>query len=364
MFDFTKEYIKNLVKNKNLPYIDVAVNYRQESVFRYFGGKSCPNGKERLCMFSMTKPITAVLMMRLIEEGKVSLNDHVSEYIPAFKNAFYICNDKKVEADITIKHLLTMTSGLNYDLNSFVLNKIKNDSLNKATTFEVISVLPEMPLEFKPGERFLYGLSFDVLGAVIERILGERFSDCLYHIIFEPLGMFNSTIKFNKNVPDVFVFDEKDGICQAVHNAYYNFMITSEFESGGAGLISTVEDYMLFAETLACGGVSKKGYRLLSKESIDLMSENHISDISVNNSFSCIQGDEYAYGFGVRTRTIQSKCGVPVGEFGWDGAAGSYLLVDRKNNISIVIGLNVLNWPSFFKGEHLQIVEKIYSELL
>lgn len=364
MFDLVTEYIdNNWVLNKKIPYFDVAVNRGYKNVYRYYGGRVCADGKEKLCMFSLTKPLTAVLMLRLIEDGKASLDDDVADYIPAFKSAYYFAGGEKMKADIKIRHLLTMTSGLNYDLKSQSINEVKILLGNKATTFDIVSAYSHEPLEFKPGERFLYSLSFDVLAAIIERISGARFSDYIDRVIFKPLGMNNSSVKSCNNVPDVFIFDEKSGIRKTDNNAYYDFIFTDEYESGGAGLISSVEDYLQFAETLANGGVAKNGYRLLTQKSLDLMAENHISNISFGNSFTCVQGTDYGYGFGVRTRTKESAGGVPVGEFGWDGAAGSYLLVDPKNCVSVVIGLNVLNWPSFFKGEHLKIIEKIYSEL-
>lgn len=85
--------------------------------------------------------------------------------------------------------------------------------------------------------------------------------------------------------------------------------------------------------------------------------------MSINNKFTCIQGDDYGYGYGVRTRIKESIYGVPCGEFGWDGAAGSYVLIDRKNHISIAIGMNLLDWPNIFGGEHMVLTELIYQSI-
>ena len=86
--------------------------------------------------------------------------------------------------------------------------------------------------------------------------------------------------------------------------------------------------------------------------------------VDVKNTFTCVQGKDYGYGLGVRVRTTPLECGIPKGEFGWDGAAGSYVLVDTDNGISVTMGMNILNWPEIFSGEHLAIAKLIYEAIL
>ena len=138
---------------------------------------------------------------------------------------------------------------------------------------------------------------------------------------------------------------------------------TPAYESGGAGLVSTVEDYIRFADALACGGVAANGYRVLRKETLAQLTSEQLKEISISNNFACVQGGDYGYGLGVRIRQKPTEWGLSKGEFGWDGAAGSYVMMDPEKKVSIFIGLHLRNWPVAFMGKHLQIVEKIYREL-
>ena len=94
------------------------------------------------------------------------------------------------------------------------------------------------------------------------------------------------------------------------------------------------------------------------------MKEIHFDSVNLECTYTCVQGKDYGYGLGVRVRTTPLECGIPKGEFGWDGAAGSYVLVDTDNNISITMGMNILDWPKIFKGEHLAIAKLIYEDLI
>ena len=136
------------------------------------------------------------------------------------------------------------------------------------------------------------------------------------------------------------------------------------YESGGAGLISTVEDYIKFADMLASGGIGYNGYRILKEDTVNIMRSGRMKNLHINNSFTCIQGGDYDYGCGVRVRTKPTEWGLPKGEFGWDGAAGSYLMVDSVNRISVVIGMNLLLWTDVFMGKHLEIVKAVYDEIV
>ena len=138
---------------------------------------------------------------------------------------------------------------------------------------------------------------------------------------------------------------------------------TSAYESGGAGLVSTVEDYLRFADALACKGMAKNGYRLVKGETLQLLTSKQITGLSVNNGFTCVQGDDYNYGLGVRVRQKPTAWGLEEGEFGWDGAAGSYVMIDPHKELAVFIGMHIREWPFVFTGKHLEIVEKIYKAL-
>ena len=124
----------------------------------------------------------------------------------------------------------------------------------------------------------------------------------------------------------------------------YVYVLGDEYESGGAGLTSCTEDYAVFLDTLACGGISKDGKRIISKASIELMSTNHLNEQQYKEFQSVRKG--YGYGLGVRTHTDKSQSDSlsPIGEFGWDGAAGAFSMVDTKNNISLTYFQHCHNW--------------------
>jgi hypothetical protein len=109
--------------------------------------------------------------------------------------------------------------------------------------------------------------------------------------------------------------------------------------------------------------LAKNGYRVLGKEGLKNLVSEQLKEISISNNFTCVQGGDYGYGLGVRIRQVSTDWGLNKGEFGWDGAAGSYVMMDSEKKVSIFIGLHLRNWPLVFKGKYLPIVEKIYREL-
>ncbi len=357
--DIIKNYIDELViKQKNIPYFDILVTYDNKTVYRYFNNaNNNATGKEKLYMYSCSKVITAVATMMLVENGSISLYDNVSKYLPCFNDVYLLKDGKKVKpkTPITVKHLLTMSAGLDYNFETEYIEK-QFDKNPLSSTIDIINEIIKSPLNFEPGEKFRYSLCHDVLGGLIESVTGLKFSDFVEENIFKPLGIKNSTFKQDfigfeplyyaenqKVVP--FTFEE---VRWANHKTY---------ESGGGGLKSTVEDYSKFLQGLLNG-------KLLKEETLDLMTQDYVSNFSVKNSYTCVQGSDYGYGLGVRVRKVDSPSGISKGEFGWDGAAGSYALIDRKNKITVTIGMHVRNWPDVFSNEHLKIVEMIYSKLL
>ncbi len=365
MFDNTKNYIDKLVNEKNIPYIDVAVVKDGFPIFRHLAGdgRENLNGKEKLCIYSATKPLTVVCVMRLIEEGKLFLNDKVSKYLPEYENAFIIDSEgkrKKPKEDMTILHLLTMTAGFSYDYEKYNIRKTVERNGGDASTREIVSCLVETPLDFSPGEDRKYSLCHDVLVAIIEVVSGRKFSQYMEEIIFKPLGMKNTSFHSFEGLSSQYQCDDSGKIVKREPDLWMKF--SPSYESGGAGLVSTVDDYINFATYLSQGGTHNE-YTLVKKESIEEIKKERLKDFSLESKFTCVQGDEYGYGLGVRVRSEKTEWGLPLGEFGWDGAAGTYLLVDMENKISVVIGMHLINWPLVFKGEHLKIVEQIYRDM-
>ncbi len=357
-FSETLNFINKKVDEYSLPYFECVVMHNNKRVFEYHLPENDKNTV--LKMYSMSKPITAVALMQLVEKGIVKTDDFVSKYLNGYTDLFLKQNGEKVQKPIQIHHLLTMTSGLDYD---FSRHSIKNmiSSNPSVGTVELASCFATDGLLFEPGERFNYSTSMDVVAAIIEVASGLKFSQYVKENIFEPLGMNNSTFEnhlhktFNLN--DEYLYKNKHLI--KADELYDIFHPTFNYESGGAGLISDVNDYSLFVNSLACDE------KLLKKSSIDTISTLYVPNTPFDDSINeySKNNKEYGYGYGVRVRKKVSKNGIPVGEFGWDGATGSYCLCDRKNHVSIVIGLNVQMWPSYLKDFHIKLAELIYSEL-
>ena len=366
-FEQTARLMERLVEQMKLPYLEVLAFQGTEQVFHKTIKPADCAGRDKILMFSCTKPVTAVCAMQLVERGVISLEDKLVDYVPAFAESYFIDeNGEKqvVGGDITLRHLLTMSAGLDYNLmrKPEVLELLKN--CPNANTEQIIDAIAKSPLNFRPGERFLYSLCHDVMARVIEVASGLKFSDYVKENIFAPLGMGDSGFRMDDPDRMLPLFNGARGFVEPKECSNTYLVPTTEYDSGGAGMVSTAADYARFAVALANGGVGANGNRVISAESIDRMRQVEISVDDVKNEYTCVQGADYSYGLGVRTRIRPTEWGLSVGEFGWDGAACSYLMVDPVKNISVVIGMHLAGWTAMFMEKHLEIVKTIYEELL
>lgn len=368
------DYIENVLrKEKGVPGCDVLICREHKTLLRYMSGVSdykgtTPiQGDEVYHMYSCTKPITCAAAMQLVEQGKLLLDAPVYTYLPAYQNAFLMKDGQKVPTakPMTVRQLFTMSAGLSYDRSTAPLLALieKNP---RAGTVEVVNAFIETPLQFEPGEQFLYSLCHDVLAAVVEVVSGLRFSDYLKKNIFEPLGM-NRTGFY---LPE----EEKPHLaaqyeCQEAGKilpwtASTGFQLTENYESGGAGLYSCVADYSLFADAMANGGIGASGAQILKLETIDLMRTEQLSSYAMNPQFGCAAGPGYGYGLGVRTLIDKSNGQrSSLGEFGWDGAAGSYVMIDPEQKLSIFFAMHVRGWPRLIGCGHAPIRDLTYEVL-
>jgi len=291
----TKAYLCELIKEKNIPYLDIIVKKEHETILRcYDSREKKATGKENIFLFSCTKPMTVACVLHLVEEGKLSLDDEVAKYLPAYANTF-LKNGEKTKNRMRIQHLLTMTGGLSYRLPQPVKDLLIQTE-NKATTIEVVSQFIKEPLQFEPGERFEYSFCHDVLAAVIEVVSGKRFSEYMREVFFLPLGM-QSTGFHTEQLLEMQKLYQAKPSGEIVEIPIENeFVFGENYDSGGAGIIGTVEDYARFVDLMACGGESENGYRLLKEETVELLRQETIASLGVDNSFTCVQGDDYGYG--------------------------------------------------------------------
>ncbi len=365
-----EKYIDSLA-DSGIPGCDCAVYSGYRQIFRHMQGyrdyaKTSPvSDNDLYMMFSVTKVLTCAAIMRLHEEGRIDLDSYVANYLPAFASMKVRHGENVADAKIpvTIRHLMTMTAGLDYNVYSPSVLEVLKSTNGKASTGELIDAIAREPLSFEPGTHFQYSLCHDVLAGVIEVITGMTFAAYLREVFFSPLNMKNSFFHLDEyNMPrlaDLYTYDPKNHIYNKI--AIPNWFIPSpNYESGGAGLFSSVDDYMLFASALACGGVSAAGVQILSVESIDMMRTDELS-AQCYSDFVNFGKKGYSYGLGVRTLIDQSASGSPVGEFGWDGAAGSYVLIDPVNKISVFYAQHVTNCNHVYEEIHPTIRDTVYE---
>ncbi len=326
--------------------------------------------KDMYYLFSASKVITCTSALRLVQDGKLGIDDPVSKYLPEFAELYIIKDGKRVPAKntLTVRHLFSMQGGLTYNLGHEEIQKIKDATDNKATTREIMRGIAKMPLSFEPGEKYQYSLCHDVLAAVVEVASGKQFSDYLHEIIFDPLGMKDITLRPTEKVlarmKQQYVADgySLKAVPKAAECPY---ILSERYESGGAGMISTLEDYAIFVDAMACG-TSKDGYRILKPESIRLMQTNQLGEQSLKTYLvSGYRKAGYGYGCGVRTM-MDPKAALskgPVGEFGWDGAAGAYCLIDPENHISLYFAMHVLNCAYAYQNVHHSIRNFVYEAI-
>ena len=245
---------------------------------------------------------------------------------------------------IRIVDLFTMSSGFTYNYSDDFINAAKTANRNSLSEFA--GTLAKDPLYFEPGTQWHYGASHDVLGALIETISGKSFGAYLNSDIIEPLGM-NDTF-FDLYIPDekvrrmatAYDFDDetkkhnkRTPRCGGPHGRDWTI------EEGGAGLISSVHDYAIFANTLCSGGTAANGYRLLSKSTVDLMRTNHLDETRMKD-FEELSWDGYGYGYGLGVRIMVNRAAAGslsnIGEFGWAGMLGTYVLIDPTAELTYV----------------------------
>lgn len=353
--------IKKIVKAHELPYLSVRVFKGYDLVLKY--NTENATGLERLQMYSMSKIFTVVSIMQLIEQGKLSLKDKVERFFPCFKKTTYLKGEKikKNRTKTTIKHLLMMTSGLTYDTDTPRIKALRESAYETATLKDFIPAFVGSPLAFKSGTSYTYGLSHDVLAGIVEIVSGMSFDEYVRKNIFDKLETQSAT--FKNDFTNVYEkYECKDDLSVVPTTLENALLFSKNYISGGAGLISNVEDYSKLVKALTNGGVAENGQRILSKESIDALTKSPLSNEFVKHSFNW-QGNEYGYGLGVRVRLVDNDFGLNKGEFGWDGACGSFWLSDPTSGISVVMGMNILSWNKRYLGIHTEILKEIYAEL-
>jgi CubicO group peptidase (beta-lactamase class C family) len=324
---------------------------------------------------SQTKAITSVAMMMLFEEGKFSLDDAVSKYIPAFKKQQVL--DKFNPADttyttvpakseITIRQLFTHTSGLGYaQIGSKEANAIYAKSKITAgigvqddNLADAMNRLAKLPLMHQPGEKWTYGLNSDLLGCLVQVLSGMTLNDFFRTRIFEPLGMKDTYFYIpsdkTSRLVNLYREDSTGHLVKAEANmlngpTVANYpLINSTYYSGGAGLSSTIYDYAIFLQMLLNNG-TYNGKRLLSRNTIRIMTMNQIGDLSIWG------GEKFGLGFQVVTEKTSGKTLSQEGTFSWGGAFSTSYWVDPKEKMVMLF------YRQLQSSTHGDVAEKFRS---
>ena len=354
---------------------ELAVSYKGDTVYRKCVGyadaeKKRPlSGNDISWIFSCSKVITCLAAMRLVEEGKIALDDPVSKYIPEF-DKLRVRNRKTGEITdaqsvMTVEHLFTMCGGMNYNVDAEPLKIAR--AVDGATTLDIVRAMAEVPLDFEPGTGYQYSLCHDVLGAIIEVASGMRLSDYLQKYFFLPLGItdmgFRPTDEQKARFCDQFTYS--NGTNRSVYVGLKNrFILSADYDSGGAGLFSTVDEYMKIITVIANGGKTSDGYVLLRPETIKLLEVNRLHDKALDEF---VKGRLFGYGWGLCGRVHRDaavSCSKsPLGEFGWDGAAGAFSMVDAKNGIALYFGTNIFNLVYGYNFIHPTLRNLVYEAI-
>ncbi|MBU9746806.1 beta-lactamase family protein [Lachnospiraceae bacterium ASD3451] len=332
----------------------LSVSFQGKLLFRGCTGYADLNGSTAFHsrtiyrLFSDTKLFTVTAAMMLYEMGCFLITDPVEKYLPCFSGGTFYENDGSdtphilpVSRPVTIQDLMRMTSGLPYGGDSSLTGK----EIAKIGAFwpnepvklqDFVKELAKIPLAYDPGTHWSYGYGIDVLGALIEVWSGRPFGEFLSENIWKPLGMEDTSFVLKEEktgrLADVVTFQEGKRVrsTEAEHLYQPDYL----YESGGGGLLSTLEDMSVFTTMLSLGG-TYRGARILGPRTIDLMRRNHLDarqlmDFQKVQRYTWPNMLGYGYGLGVRTMMdpVAGGSNSSPGEFGWSGAAGSWTMID------------------------------------
>lgn len=379
--DFTKlkKFMDHMAQERT-PGNAIEVYLAGKKVFQYVSGYSdleneIPlTGEEMYNIYSCTKIATVTAGVQLLEQGKILLTDPLYDYIQEFREMYVKTPEgdvRRAENAITIGDLFSMTAGFSYNLSTPGFKRAEEVTGGKFDTVETVKCIASDPLIFEPGTHWQYSICHDVLAGLISVVSGQKFRDYVKENIFEPLDMtesvFHHTPETLKRTAQQYTFvaegneniDAVEAQKSGCSNSGYfknigksvNYVLGEEYDSGGAGITTTVSDFAKLMAALAGYGKGLTGERILSAYSVDLIRTNRLNE-EQSKDFNWRQMAGYGYGLGVRTHISPAKSGVlcNIGEFGWGGAAGATAIIDPA------IGLGV------FYAQHARNPREVYYQ--
>lgn len=370
-------YFNDRYVPKNLPGYSILVNQLDKDIYYYENGLIDVKGNRPLKrdsifrIYSMTKPITSISIMMLLEQGKLNITDEVEKFIPEWSElsvyqsgSFESLITEPLKRKMTIKDLLMHRSGLTYDFEetSFVQKIYLKEEIKiarskeKLSADEYIKKLADIPLAFSPGEFFNYSISTDILGFIIERISNMSLEEYFKKNIFEPLEMEDTFFQIPKEkinrLANCYIYDQTND----------KYIVEDDFEkssyiekpscySGGGGLLSTIDDYMKFCNLLQNKG-SLNNKNIIGSRTAEFMMSNHLEkdvdlyDIAKGKWGTNIgKGVGFSLGGSVILDPIKNMSLISKDSFSWGGAASTLFWVDPIEKISVVFMTQMLGNP-------------------
>tara|TARA_B100000989_G_scaffold97430_1_gene70928 strand:- start:221 stop:1495 length:1275 start_codon:yes stop_codon:yes gene_type:complete len=385
--DEVSKISENLVNDNKVSNITTIINRNGKIVyFQSFGKRAFESDKaikknDLYRIYSMTKPIVSIAIMQLYERELFKLDDPVEKFLPEFSEIKVLTDDGSLKTPkqmMTIKNLLNHTAGLSYGWTYHPVDQkyYKAGLYDSKGSDDFISRVSNLPLRFSPGEKFYYSIATDVLGVLVEKISGVPLDLYLKKHIFDPLGMVDTFFKVPVNKRDRFIpnysYNNKIKKAEKLNNEYFSNKPSSrsyynpEFLSGGGGLVSTAEDFMIFAESLRNDG-ELNGVRIINEETLNLMIKNQLpDDVEFTGSSGEPQnwyGDsiKFGLGFGIINDPEYLKSSGSKGEYFWSGAAGTFFWIDPEKEIIVVTLIQLMNNPYPIRQ---QIKEAVYQSLI
>jgi CubicO group peptidase (beta-lactamase class C family) len=353
------DYLRNEIATGKIPGAILLIQQHGTPVYSECLGVRDVVGKRPMTantifrLYSMSKPITSVAIMMLVEDGKLSLDDPIEKYIPAFADA-KVGIDKlddnghptltlqPLRRSITIEDLLRHTSGITYGIygddparKRYSAADLFNGDFDNA---ELADRIAHLPLAEQPGTLWDYGHSTDILARVVEVVSGKSLLAFERERLLDPLGMTDTAFSVTDEA-------KQSRIAEPMPNDRDILPVVGirdprqvrRSDSGGAGMVGTITDYARFAQMLLNGG-TLNGRRYLSAKTIALMTSDHVgpqSGIARDRYYFPGDASGFGLGFAVRTRLLASEPG-PVGEYRWDGVAGTFFWIDPKDDMFVI----------------------------
>jgi len=378
------DYIRNEIATGKIPGAILLIQQHGKPVYsenfgvRDIATKLPMNADTIFRLYSMSKPITTVAAMMLVEDGKLKLDDPVSKFIPAFADirvgverrgpdGTVTLVREPLDRPITIEDLLRHTSGLTYGFNggnlvrrSYAEADLFSSDLTNAEFAERIAALP---LAEQPGTQWDYGHSTDVLGRVIEVVSGKTLFQFEKERLLDPLGMgetefYVSDETKRRRIAEPMLDDRMISPTTEIRDP----LQPGKAEPGGSGLVGTIGDYARFAQMLLNGGTFE-GRSYLKAETVALMASDHIGpETGIGRDYAYYPGATSGFGLGFAVRTsVPPNTSWPLGEYRWDGVGGTFFFIDPKHDMFAVF---MVQTPSQRGRIQLALKTLIYQAVL